>query len=147
MSSCSRTTLLLGMVALVCVNVVSVFAQLPPPPAATPEFKERPYGPIPAPTKPPPAKLKDVEPSKPLPLGWKIGIGVGTALAVAGLLYGASRAWHSSNLFDQQHRFPVGTEAALRFGAKRCGGHMATIHFGDQSVGQRDRQPSEAKYG
>ena len=47
----------------------------------------------------------------------------------SGIFYAASRAWRSSNVFDRQYRFPEGGEAALRFGATRSGGHMATIKF------------------
>jgi hypothetical protein len=141
------TGLLFAFVALAIAQTLPAFAQLPPPSTAKPEFKERPFGPLPAPTRPPAAKPKDVEESEPLPLGWKVGIGVAIALAVAGLLYGASRAWHSSNLFDYQHRFPVGNDAALRFGGKRSGGHMATLSFGDRADARREPQPSEAKHG
>jgi hypothetical protein len=132
---------------LLCTEAAPLFAQLPAPPAATPEFTERPFGPIPAPTKEPKAKAKDIEPSKPLPLGWKITIGAAIVLGTAGVLYGASKAWHSSNLFDREYRFPTGGTAALRFGGKRCGGHMATIRFGEPMSQPKQREParSEAK--
>ena len=139
--------LLLPLLLLVCAAVQPLFAQLPAPPAATPDFKERPFGPIPPPTQPPKAKPKDIEPSKPLPLGWKITIGAAIVLGTAGLLYGASKAWHSSNLFDREYRFPTGSTAALRFGGKRCGGHMATLRFGNPMAQPERREPagSEAK--
>ena len=139
--------LLLPVLVLLCATVQPLFAQLPAPPAATPDFKDRPFGPIPAPTKEPRAKPKDIEPSKPLPLGWKITIGAAIVLGTAGLLYGASKAWHSSNLFDREYRFPTGDTAALRFGGKRCGGHMATIRFGDPFAQPERREAvrSEAK--
>jgi hypothetical protein len=144
--NCRRAAvLLLPLVFLFCVSAQSLVAQLPPPPAATPEFKERPYGPLPAPTKEPKAKPKDVE-RKPIPLGWLIGGAASAVLGIAGILYGASKAWHSSNLFDREYRFPSGGEAALRFGGKRCGGHMATVQFGNPTA-RSTREParSEAK--
>ncbi|MGI8435991.1 MAG: hypothetical protein ACR2NX_03685 [Chthoniobacterales bacterium] len=50
-------------------------------------------------------------------------------LLLAALLSGAFRAWLASNLFDRQYRFPIRGEAAIRFGATRCGGHMATLNL------------------
>ena len=146
-TACRRILLLPLLLFLLCAMVQPLFAQLPPPPAATPEFKERPFGPIPAPTKEPKAKAKDIEPSKPLPIGWKIGIGAAIVLGTVGVLYGASKAWHSSNLFDREYRFPTGRTAALRFGGKRCGGHMATIRFGEPMPPpeRREAARSEAK--
>jgi hypothetical protein len=135
---------LLALVFLFCGSGESLFAQLPPPAAATPEFKERPYGPLPAPTKEPKAKPKDVE-RKPIPVGWLIAGAASAVLGTAGILYGASKAWHSSNLFDREYRFPTGRDAALRFGGKRCGGHMATVQFGDPIARAREPARSEAK--
>ena len=137
--------LLLPFVFLVCASAASVVAQLPPPAQATPDFQERPYGPLPAPTREPKAKPKDVE-RKPIPVGWLIGGAASAVLGIAGILYGASKAWHSSNLFDREYRFPTGGQAALRFGGKRCGGHMATVQFGDP-ITRPAREPahSEAK--
>jgi hypothetical protein len=67
---------------------------------------------------------------KPIPVGWKIAIvaivAMGGGFAVAFSL----RAWRSSNLFDRQYRFPAGKTAALRLGANKSGGCMATIEFG-----------------
>ena len=78
-------------------------------------------------TPTPMRKIK--EPEQPIPVGWIIGgaavIVIGTAL----FLWGSARQWHSSNLFDRQYRFPRSTKVAQRFGAKRCGGHMATVRF------------------
>ena len=137
------TLLLVAM--LFGVTASPLVAQLPPPVAATPEFKEKPFGPLPEPTKEPRAKPKDTEPSKPIPIGWIIGGIASGVLGIAGLLYGASKAWHSSNLFDREYRFPVESEAALRFGGKRSGGHMATVQFGQPLVLPREPQGSEAK--
>jgi hypothetical protein len=68
-------------------------------------------------------------PSKPIPLSWKIAIAT-TALAVAAstLLF-SMRAWRSSNLFDREYRFPAAANVALRLGANKSGGCMATIDF------------------
>ena len=67
---------------------------------------------------------------KPIPVGWKIAIvaivAMGGGFAVAFSL----RAWRSSNLFDRQYRFPAVEAAALRLGANKSGGCMATIEFG-----------------
>jgi hypothetical protein len=136
--------LLLPLVFLFCVSAQSLVAQLPPPAQATPDFKDRPYGPLPAPTKEPKAKPKDVE-RKPIPVGWLIGGAASAVLGIAGILYGASKAWHSSNLFDREYRFPTGGDAALRFGGKRCGGHMATVQFGNPNARPREPARSEAK--
>jgi hypothetical protein len=68
--------------------------------------------------------------TKPIPVGWKIAIvaivAMGGGFAVAFSL----RAWRSSNLFDRQYRFPPVAAAALRLGADKSGGCMATIEFG-----------------
>jgi len=70
---------------------------------------------------------------KPIPVGWKIAIvaivAMGGGFAVAFSL----RAWRSSNLFDRQYRFPAGKTAALRLGANKSGGCMATIEFGHRA--------------
>ena len=137
------TLVLLAM--LLGATASSLVAQLPPPVAATPEFQERPFGPVPEPTKEPRAKPKDLEPSKPIPIGWIIAGVASGVLGIVGLLYGASKAWHSSNLFDREYRFPTESEAALRFGGKRCGGHMATVQFGEPLVLPREPLRSEAK--
>ena len=54
------------------------------------------------------------------------------ALAVVGgaFLWIAARVWRVANLFDHRYRFPgLAAPAAMRFGATRCGGQMATISF------------------
>lgn len=85
------------------------------------------------------ARVQSVQ-SKPIPLSWKIAI-AGTALVVAAsaLLFSV-RAWRSSNLFDREYRFPEGTNAALRLGAKKSGGCMATIDFNERE-GPHDSSP------
>jgi hypothetical protein len=93
-------------------------------------------------TLPPSAFARPQRPQKPIPLGWKIAI-VATALVVASaLLTVAARAWRSSNLFDRQYRFPPVSEPALRLGAKKSGGCMATIHFHAADSVSEDSQES-----
>lgn len=96
---------------------------------AEPLFKERPFGPLPPPTAPPGRKDPEAEPLD-IPVGWWIAMGVTGALAIAALYYFSARRWHSSNLFDRQYRFKIVPDPALRFGAKKCGGHMARIDLG-----------------
>ena len=103
-------------------------AQLPRPSPSEPIFQERPYGPKPAPTPTP--MRKKIEPEeKPIPIVYIIGGIVVLAAGVAIFLYGSERQWHSANLFDRQYRFPRSTNVAARFGAKRCGGLLATVRF------------------
>jgi hypothetical protein len=72
-------------------------------------------------------------PSKPIPLHWKVTI-VATGLVVAAsALLLSVRTWRSSNLFDREYRFPAVTNVALRLGANKSGGCMATIAFGDRA--------------
>jgi hypothetical protein len=73
--------------------------------------------------------IENDEPEKPLPRSWIIGGGIAVIAALAGLIYGASRVWHSSNLFDRQYRFPPPQEVPLRLGGEKSGGHMATVRF------------------
>jgi hypothetical protein len=68
--------------------------------------------------------------TKPIPVGWKIGIVAIVAMGTGFVLAFSMRAWGSSNLFDRQYRFPTGAAAELRFGANKSGGCMATIEFG-----------------
>jgi hypothetical protein len=103
-------------------------AQLPHPSPSEPLFQERPFGPRPMETPTPMRKQK--EPEKPIPIGWIIGGVAFVAIGTTIFLWGSARQWHSSNLFDRQYRFPRPAKVAMRFGAKRCGGHMATISLG-----------------
>jgi hypothetical protein len=112
----------------------------PPPQPAESLFHERGFGPTPEPTQALPSQKFDTEDEKPIPREWIIGGVAATVLAIAGILYGSARAWHSSNIFDQQYRFPVNDNPALRFGGLRCGGHMATIRLD----GSPDRKPATA---
>ncbi len=69
--------------------------------------------------------------SKPIPPRVKLAI-VATTLVVALITFVfALRAWRSGNLFDRQYRFPPIPKVALRLGATRSGGRMATITFSD----------------
>ena len=127
-----RARILLPFLLLMLLGTGSFAASppaLPPPKPAEPLFQERPFGPLPeASETPPPRKVETVE-EEPIPRAWIIGGVAAAVLALAGILYGSARAWHSSNLFDQQYRFPVNNKPALRFGGARCGGHMATIRL------------------
>lgn len=116
---------------LAATTAVCAQSPLPAPSSAESLFKERPFGPLPPPTASPSPKHFASEDEKPIPASWWIGGIAGVVVAAAGVLYGAARAWHSSNLFGRQYRFPEGGEAALRFGAMRSGGHMASIRFGE----------------
>ncbi|MDQ6913165.1 MAG: hypothetical protein M3128_09865 [Verrucomicrobiota bacterium] len=98
------------------------------PTPSAPLFEERPYGPRPLETPTPMRKIK--EPDKPIPVGWIIGGAAIIAIGTTVFLWGSARQWHSSNLFDRQYRFPRSTKVAVRFGAKRCGGHVATVRLG-----------------
>ncbi|MGI9086179.1 MAG: hypothetical protein ACR2HH_00315 [Chthoniobacterales bacterium] len=111
---------------------------LPAPKSAGSLFKERPFGPLPPPTEAP-VKRFDLEEEKPIPREWIIG-GVAVGLLILALiLWGSARAWRSSNLFDQQYRFPENPAPALRLGGTRSGGHLATI-------GQKaKRSPNETR--
>jgi hypothetical protein len=62
-------------------------------------------------------------------VGWKIAIVAIVAMGGGFALAFSLRAWRSSNLFDRQYRFPAG-KTALRLGANKSGGCMATIEFG-----------------
>ena len=80
-------------------------------------------------------------PGKPIPLPWKIAIVFG-AIAVASLtLWISMRVWRSANLFDREYHFPPAAIAALRLGAMRSGGHMATTNFGDRDGPSSGKDP------
>ena len=129
--SASHPARRLGIVLAFLLCGSGLFAQspLPEPSSAKPLFQEKPFGPHPEATATPPIKAIDPEDEKPIPRSWYLGGACAAAVAIAALLYGAARAWRSSNLFDRQYFFPVGAEASVRLGAVRCGGHMATINF------------------
>jgi hypothetical protein len=108
--------------------LVEMRAQTPQPSPSAPLFQERPFGPLPAATPTPMRKEK--KPDEPIPVGWIIGGIAFVAIGATIFFWGSARQWHSSNLFDRQYRFPRATRVAKRFGAKRCGGHMATARLG-----------------
>jgi hypothetical protein len=67
-----------------------------------------------------------------MPRGWKITIVVVVAGASVLLLAASIRIWRSANLFDREYRFPPAANVVLRLGARKSGGFMATITFGDR---------------
>jgi hypothetical protein len=115
--------------ALLLIATASpVLAQLPAPSPTEPIFDKRPFTPWATPTPELPSRVLEDAERKPIPREWIIGGSVALVVVALLLLWGASRAWRSSNLFDQQYRFPVrGGEVALRLGGKKSGGHMASI--------------------
>jgi hypothetical protein len=73
---------------------------------------------------------------QPIPMRWKIAvIAAAAAVGLAVLAFAAPR-WRSSNLFDRQYRFPRVENVALRFGATRSGGCMATIEYRRESTSE-----------
>jgi hypothetical protein len=85
------------------------------------------------------ARVQRVQ-SKPIPLGWKIAIAATAFVVAVSTLLFSMRAWRSSNLFDREYRFPAVTNAALRLGANKSGGGMATVDF-NRREGPRDSSP------
>jgi hypothetical protein len=77
---------------------------------------------------------------KPIPRSWTIAIVAVVAVLTAVVLAFSVRAWRASNLFDREYRFPAATSVALRLGANKSGGCMATIRF-------RDRGDPKSKAG
>jgi hypothetical protein len=69
---------------------------------------------------------------KPIPRSWKIAGAAAAVVLFAVALALAVRAWHAGNLFDREYRFPPVASAALRLGANKSGGCMATIKFRDR---------------
>ena len=76
---------------------------------------------------PPPPALK--------PMSRVLKIGIAAAVLVFSLvvLLFALRAWRASNLFDREYYFRRPNSVALRLGAKKSGGCMATISFHDRA--------------
>jgi hypothetical protein len=71
---------------------------------------------------------------KPTLLAVKIGIAFALAAATGGVLWISMRVWRAANLFDRQYQFQPPQTAALRLGANRSGGHLATIKFADDTA-------------
>lgn len=122
---------LVVLLSLLSSGLLARSQDLPSPSPSAPIFQERPFGPRPVTTPTPEAKRVVSDTRKPIPASWTIAGAAATLIALAAVLYGAIRAWRSSNLFGRQYRLPVPREVALRFGASKSGGHMATLHFGD----------------
>ena len=133
--------LALSVVSLHFSNAVAAPSPMPAPTSAGGLFQDKPFGPLPPPTPTPPIQIREFEDPKPIHFGWYVGGAVVTAATILLLLWGAARAWRSSNLFDRQYYFPTDPEPALRLNAVRCGGHMATIDLGPPDVSP----PSETK--
>lgn len=72
-------------------------------------------------------------PREPLPRSLKIAIAVALLTIALVVLVFSVRAWRVSNLFDREYRFPDAATIAVRLGAKRSGGCMATINFRDRA--------------
>ncbi len=69
-------------------------------------------------------------PAKKMPRSWIIaGLSI-AAVAATLLLAFSSRAWRAANVFGRRYRFQVVAEKPMRLGAARCGGLIATAHFG-----------------
>lgn len=119
---------LVALLLTLCWDHLHAQAQTPSP---APTIILRNFGVIPTPTPTPQRRgISPAEPEeKPLPRSWLIGGGLAAILATAGIIYGASRVWRSSNLFDRQYHFPRPEKVALRFGGERCGGHLASVTF------------------
>lgn len=69
---------------------------------------------------------------KPIPRSWKIAIAATAMVASLVVLAFSARAWRAGNLFDREYRFPSVASVAIRLGATRSGGCMATITFRDR---------------
>ena len=138
------------IVTFSCIVVVlggllpAALAQQPAPSPTPPIFDPRPLGVLPKATPTPRRKAAVIEDERPLPRGWKIAGGIAAVVAAAGLAYGGSRAWRSANIFDREYTFPVRREAAVRFGAEKCGGHMATVRFRPERRSAGGSKPKDA---
>ena len=91
---------------------------------------------IPGATNEPPVGRELPNLHRGIPFGVKIALGLLVLLALAAAFYFALRAWRSSNLFHREYRFPVPKNAALRLGASRSGGGMATADFASDTPGE-----------
>ena len=73
---------------------------------------------------------RQIAPAKKIPRSWIVGGLSVAAVAAALLLAFSSRAWRAANVFGRRYRFQVIAEKPMRLGAARCGGLIATAHFG-----------------
>jgi hypothetical protein len=120
--------------ALLVATALPLAAQSPQPSPTEPIFEKRQFVPWATPTPDIPLRILGNAERKPIPREYIIGGAVALVVVALLLLWGASRAWRSSNLFDQQYRFPVrGGPVALRLGGKKSGGHMASISLPPRS--------------
>jgi hypothetical protein len=71
------------------------------------------------------------KPPKPLSRASKIGVAATVMIVSLVVLLFSIRAWRAGNLFDREYRFPPVASVAIRLGANRSGGCMATISFRD----------------
>lgn len=131
--SIRKARALCGAALLSCAVVLpSAVAELPPPSPSPPVFEDRPFGPRPAATPPRPSVVRS-EGREPIPRSWIAAGAAFAAVAGAALLFFAFRAWRMARLFGRQYRFPVRQKVALRLGAERSGGLMATATFGENA--------------
>lgn len=111
--------------AMLRVAVLAMFCAIHPPgvfaQGGRPVFQPRYVPPVSA------TPAHRAPPSEPIPRGWIIGGAALVFLAGCGLLFAASKAWRAAHVFEGKCRFPIRTEAALRFGGNRSGGLMASI--------------------
>ncbi len=144
MSLVLRTVTALTAALLLYGAVLETRAQTATP--TPPIFVPRPFGAIPRPTPTPARKFPiSEEQERPIPKSWIIGGAIAAAIVIGGILFGAARAWRSSNLFGRAYRFPVSSEpAAVRFGGEKCGGHMATVRFDGRSDRTRTSESKDA---
>jgi hypothetical protein len=86
--------------------------------------------PVPTPKGPPSAFVQSRTVYK---LSLRIKLAIAGAILTVGLVAFAFsvRAWRSGNLFNRQYHFPPVATVALRLGANKSGGCMATIVFSD----------------
>lgn len=118
--NCLRHFLVIVTLSMLFAFCPSSFAQdaaSPPSPSSATAVPENPFVQSAGPSK------------KPTSLKVKLGVAFALLTAAAGTLWISMRVWRAANLFDRQYHFPPPQTAALRLGANRSGGHLATIKF------------------
>jgi hypothetical protein len=123
---------------LYAAMTASALPSLPPPSPSPPEFQERPFGPRPAPTAPRPSVVRQ-NPERPWPRKLILPAAAGGGVVSAALLFFAVRAWRRSRVFDRQYVFRPREKVALRLGAERSGGLLASASFGGSASRTADR--------
>ena len=111
----------LSMLVAFCPASFAQDAASPPSPSSATAIPENPFVQSAGPSK------------KPTSPKIKIGIAFVLMMVAAGVLWISMRVWRAANLFDRQYHFPPPQTAALRLGANRSGGHLATVKFGDDA--------------